>query len=151
MTVRKKILLGDLGRRGASINIPLGQNFFPIDNSEMIENELVPKEKQKSINPIIDYKKIIFQPADNTWSIIPDYKINLNFFIPSTVQANAPEYRGINNGANGPGVYADINFIYDDLFCNTNRFIFSFIRFIFYDTPNSSTNKLLFFNDVYTQ
>ena len=48
-------------------------------------------------------------------------------------------------------MYGDINFIYDDLFCNTNRFIFSFIRFIFYDSPVSSTNKLLFFNDIYTQ
>jgi len=152
MTVkRKKILLSNFGLSGCSINIPLGTKFFPIDNAEVIEHELIPKVKKESINPIIDYKKIIFQPADNSWNIIPAYKINLNFYMPPTVAAGAAEYRGYQNGANDAGVYKDLNFSYDDLFCNTSRFIFSFTRFIFFDSPVSATNKVLFFNDVYTQ
>ena len=153
MTVkRKKILLSNFGLSGCSINIPLGTKFFPVENAEVIENELIPKVKEESINPIIDYKKIIFRPADGNWDIIPSYKINLNFWMPDTVaNGGTPYYRGYQTGANGAGVYADVNFLYDDIFCNTNRFIFSFLRFVYYDTPVSSENKVLFFNDVYTQ
>ncbi len=58
MTVkRKKILLSNFGLSGCSINIPLSTKFFPVENAEVIENELIPKVKEESINPIIDYKK----------------------------------------------------------------------------------------------
>lgn len=146
---RKKILVGDIGS-GTTINIPLSTNFFPIDNTEMIENKFVQDEVKKSINPIIDYKKIMFKPADNNWDIIDNFVINLNFYTKDTVNTNAPQYR---NGPsfNGPGVYEDLSFIYDDLFCRTNRFLFSFVRLLFFDSPNSGSNNLLFFNDIYTQ
>ena len=152
MTVKRKILLSNFGLSGCSINIPLGTKFFPVENAEVIEHELIPKVKEESINPIIDYKKIIFRPADGNWDIIPSYKINLNFWMPDTIiPGGTPYYRGYQTGANGPGVYADVNFLYDDIFCNTNRFIYSFLRFVYYDTPISAENKVLFFNDVYTQ
>jgi len=52
---RRKILLGDIGS-GTTIDIALSSNFFPVDNSEIIENKFVKDEIEKSINPIVDYK-----------------------------------------------------------------------------------------------
>jgi hypothetical protein len=31
-------------------------------------------EIEKSINPIVDYKKVIFKPCDNNWNIIDKFK-----------------------------------------------------------------------------
>ena len=57
---RRKILLGSLGS-GSTIDIALGTNFFPVDNAELIEDKFVKDEIEKSINPIVDYKKVIFK------------------------------------------------------------------------------------------
>ncbi len=147
---RKKILVGDIGT-GTTVNIPLSTTHFPVDNTEMLEHKFISDEVEKSINPIIDYKKIMFKPAiGDNWELINNYKINLNFYTPDSVSNGTPEYR---NGPtfNGAGVYEDLGFIYDDLFCRTNRFIFSFCRVLFFDKPDNGNNTLLFFNDIYTQ
>jgi len=146
-----KILLGSLGS-GTTINIPLKTNFFPVDNAELIEDKFVKDEVEKSINPIVDYKKIIFKPArinsGGEWEIIDKFKINLNFYTPETIANNSPQHRGA--GAQ-PGVYKDLNFLFDDVFCRTNRFVNSFIRFSLFDNPNSGQNELLSFAEIYTQ
>ena len=147
----KKILVSKLGASGTTIDIPLSTNFFPVDNSELITHQFVEQEKEKVINQIVDNKKIIFRPADNSWNIIEEFKINLNFFTPTSIQNGSPVYHNASNGSNGAGVYSEIGFIYDDLFCRANRFIFSFMRLLFYDNPNSGDNRLLFFSDIYTQ
>jgi len=144
---RRKILIGNIGS-GTTIDIPLKTNFFPVDNAELIQDKFVNDEIEKSINPIVDYKKVIFKPADDNWEIIDKFKINLNFYTPDSIEAGAPSHRG--TGAE-PGVYEDLDFIFDDIFCRTNRFINSFIRFSFYDTPNSGQNQLLSFVDIFTQ
>jgi len=144
---RRKILIGNIGS-GTTIDIPLKTNFFPVDNAELIQDKFVNDEVEKSINPIVDYKKIIFKPADNNWEIIDKFKINLNFYTPNSIEAGAPSHRG--TGAE-PGVYKDLTFVFDDIFCRTNRFINSFIRFSFYDIPNSGENQLLSFFDIFTQ
>jgi hypothetical protein len=144
---RRKILIGNLGT-GTTIDIPLKTNFFPVDNAELIEDKFVKDEIEKSINPIVDYKKVIFKPEDEFGNLIDKFKINLNFYTPASINLGSPQHRG--SGAE-PGVYEDINFIFDDVFCRTNRFINSFIRFSLYDTPNSGQNELLTFSDIYTQ
>ena len=60
---RRKILLDNIGS-GTTIDITLKSNFFPVDNAELIEDKFVKDEVENSINPIIDYKKIIFKPED---------------------------------------------------------------------------------------
>lgn len=152
-TVKTKIVIDKLGVSASTITLSLGSNFFPIDNTEEIENVFVEQEKEKSINPIVDNKKIIFRPTDGgtNWDIIDDFKFNLNFFTPPSIANGSPQYHNYNNGSNGPGVYSEIGFIYDDLFCRTNKFSYSFIRLLFYDNPNSGNNKLLFSSDIYTQ
>ena len=144
---KRKILISSLGT-GSTINISLGTNFFPVDNSELIQTKFVDEEVQNSINPIVDYKKLIFKPTDNNDNYISKFKINLNFYTPQSIANGSPEHRG--SGAE-PGVYSDIGFTFDDLFCRTNRFINSFIRISFFDTPVSGENNLLFFSDIYTQ
>tara|TARA_R110000824_G_scaffold122403_12_gene279580 strand:+ start:565 stop:1476 length:912 start_codon:yes stop_codon:yes gene_type:complete len=152
---RKKILYQNIGS-GGTINIPLSTDFFPVDNAELIEDKFVDDEIEKAINPIIDYKKIIFEPAvisSTQWNIITKIKLNLNFYVPSTYpppNTNTPTHRGANT-FQMPGVYSDLNFILDDLFCRTNRLMFSFLRLSFFDSPYSGVNKLLFFSDIYTQ
>ena len=150
-TVKTKISLDKIGVSASTITIPLGTKFFPVDNTEEIEKVFVEIEKAKTINPIVDNKKIIFRPSDNNWDIIDDFKINLNFYTPSSISNGSPQYHNYNNGSNGPGVYSDIGFIYDDLFCRSNKFSYSFMRLLFYDNPNSGDNKLLFSSDIYTQ
>ncbi len=144
---RRKILLGSLNS-GTTIDIPLKTNFFPVDNAELIEDKFVKDEVNNSINPIVDNKKVIFKPADNDWNIISRFKINLNFYTPESISNGAPQHRGTGSE---PGVYEDIGFIFDDIFCRTNRIINSFIRFSFYDKPFSGQNQLLSFVDIYTQ
>ena len=144
---KRKILISSLGT-GSTININLGTNFFPVDNSELIQTKFVDEEVQNSINPIVDYKKLIFRPTDNDYNYISKFKINLNFYTPESIKNGSPEHRG--TGAE-PSVYADLDFTFDDLFCRTNRFINSFIRVSFFDTPVSGENNLLFFSDIFTQ
>ena len=128
---KRKILLGNIGS-GTTIDISLGSNFFPVDNSELIENKFVKDEIQKSINPIIDYKKLTFKPSDSdiSWNLIDKFRINLNFYTPDSISNGSPVHRG--SGAE-PGVYSDINFTFDDIFYMTSRFINRFIRLSCFD------------------
>ena len=144
---KRKILLDNIGS-GTTIDITLGSNFFPVDNSELIENKFVKDEIEKVINPIVDYKKIIFKPSDNEGDIIDKFRINLNFYTPDSIASGAPVHRGTGSV---PGVYSDINFVFDDVFCRTSRFTNSFMRLSFFDNPYSGRNQLLSFADVYTQ
>ena len=144
---KRKILISSLGT-GSTVNINLTTNFFPVDNSELIQTKFVDEEVKKSINPIVDYKKLIFRPTDNDYNYITKFKINLNFYTPESIENGSPLHRG--TGAE-PSVYRDLDFTFDDLFCRTNRFINSFIRVSFFDTPVSGENNLLFFSDIYTQ
>jgi hypothetical protein len=127
-------------------------SFTPIDNSELIETKFIDDEVNKTINPIIDHKKVRFFPADNAWNLIEKLKINLNFYIEITPPTIPPTYKYANQPLqNGPGYYGDIGFTYDDIFCRTDRIINSFLRLNFFDTNVSSSNSLLFFNDIFTQ
>lgn len=149
---KRKILLDSLGS-GTTIDIALKTNFFPVDNAELIEDKFVKDEVENSINPIVDYRKVIFKPSrinpeTNQWDIIDRFKINLNFYTPETIVNGSPQHRG---SSAEPGVYKDIGFIFDDIFCRTNRFVNSFIRFSLFDNPNSGQNELLSFADIFTQ
>ena len=137
---RKKIIYTNL-KSGATINIPIQMDFTPIDNSELVEDKFVNDEIEKAINPIVDYKKIIFKPSgkpgDPQWKEINKFQINLNFFKPDHLTYS--------------NTYNVLNFTTDDLFCNSPRLINSFLRLTFYDSPNVSNNNVLGFMDIYSQ
>ena len=144
---RRKILLDNLSE-STTIDIALKSNFFPVDNAELIEDKFVKDEVDNSINPIVDYKKVIFKPANDNWEIIDRFKINLNFYTQESISIGSPLHRL--PGA-VPGLYKDLGFVFDDIFCRTNRFVNSFIRLSLFDTPNSGGNQLLSFADIFTQ
>ena len=150
-----KIPLRDINISGTSVNIPVMLSFTPVDNSELIETKFIDDEVNKTINPTVDHKKVRFFPADDNWNLIEKLKINLNFYIeitPSTPPTFPLTYEYANQPSqNGPGYYGDIGFTYDDIFCRTDRIINSFLRLNFFDTNVSSSNSLLFFNDIFTQ
>ena len=100
---RNKILLKNMGVSGGTIEIPLRTDFFPIDNAELIQDKFVDEEKKKSINPIEDFKKIIFRPADKNWDIIEKFKIKLNFYTPDSISNGTPHHRGYPNSTNVAG------------------------------------------------
>ena len=135
---RKKIIYTNL-KSGATINIPIRMDFTPIDNSELVQDKFVNDEVENAINPIIDYKKIIFKPANNSreWTIIDKFKIELNFFKPDNLTYS--------------NTYNVLNFITDDLFCRSPKLMNSFLRLTLYDSPNVSNNNVLGFMDIYTQ
>ena len=147
MTVNKyKIPIRDINISGSSINLGLSLDFSPVDNTELIKTKLIDDEKEKSINPIIDYKKVRFFPSDNNWDIIRKFKINMNFFTEKSngyFYSNPPSY-------NGASAYGDIGFRFDDLFCRTDRLMSSFIRFNYYDSTDS-TSSLIYTTNIYTQ
>jgi len=155
MNVEKyKIPLRDINISGTSVNIPISLLFTPVDNSELIETKFIDDEVDKSINPIVDYKKVRFFLANDDWDIMRKIKINLNFYINFYNNGiyDYSEYANLNtNSGYGPGYYSNIGFSYDDIFCRADRVINSFLRLNFFDSNISSSNNLLFFNDIFTQ
>jgi len=158
MNVNKyKIPLRDINVSGTSVNIPISLSFTPVDNSELIETKFIDDEVIKSINPIVDYKKVRFFPADNNWDLIRKLKINLNFFIDFYGNTDPfpyeySEYSNIStNGGYGAGYYSNIGALFDDIYCRTRRVMNSFLRFNFFDSNIPSENNFLFFNDIFTQ
>jgi len=147
MTVNKyKIPIKDITISGSSINLNINLDFSPVDNTELIKTKLIDDEKEKSINPIIDYKKVRFFPADNNWDIIRKFKINMNFYSEKTngyFYSNPPSY-------NGASAYGDIGFRFDDLFCRTEKLMSSFIRFNYYDSKDLP-NNLIYSTNIFTQ
>jgi hypothetical protein len=133
---------------GTSINIPLKLDFTPVDNSELVETKFVDDEIEKSINPIVDYKKVRFKPAKvvaGKWEIIDKFKLQNVFFITGST---TPVYDGNNTT---PSNYDTLDFTDADIFCRYNRLMRSFLSLQFYDSPYAPTNNLLFFSTIYTQ
>ena len=65
MSVKKfKIPIRDIGLSGTSIDLNVNLDFSPMDNAELIQTKLIDDEREKSINPIVDYKKVRFFPSN---------------------------------------------------------------------------------------
>ena len=58
------------------INVPIGDDFFPVDNTELVDKE-VEKTVQRSINNISDWEKTIYRIVCNDQS--EGQCINLDF------------------------------------------------------------------------
>jgi hypothetical protein len=134
---RQKIRLDTINSiSGTTIDIPLSIDFFPVDNSEVIENEFVDTEVQKAINPIVDNDKIRFIPSytsvstGNKFNIVPEIKINIYLIKSGTSKTHVT-------------TYGDYGFSDDDIKYRRKRFTESFIRLEFYDKPTLNNNNLL--------
>ncbi len=134
---RQKIRLDTINSvSGTTIDIPLSIDFFPVDNSEVIETEFVDTEVQNSINPIVDNDKIRFLPSytgistSDNFIVVPEIKINLHLIKRGTSKERAT-------------TYGNYGFSNDDIKYRRKRFTESFIRLEFYDKPTLNNSNLL--------
>ena len=137
---RKKIRIDTL-TSAATIDIPIVIDAIPSDNTDLVKTRFVDNEVKKAINPIIDYKKVRFKPAivkNGLWSIVPEVKINLEFFKKDTI----PSYSNF---------YDSLGFTSDDLFCRSNRVMKSFLTLNYYKSTNPTDNLLLTSSNIFTQ
>lgn len=119
---------------GSTMVIPFALNFFPVDNSELVQSEFVDKETENAINPIVDYEKSKFTPYDqNTLQEIIEVKIKLW------------------NGVGSPMTYSDLGVTDNDIKFRRNRFTNSFLRLSFYDSDQVTNSNFLFDVDYFTQ
>jgi hypothetical protein len=132
-----KLSLNNLSQQNNFIKIPIGQNFSPMDNSEIAENQFLETAIDESINPIIDYEKVRFYPFNDINEII----------IKLHNSGSTPLYYGDTI----PASPFNLGYSNDDVKFRRNRFKNSFIKFNFYDSPNPSDKRLVFQQIIYNQ
>lgn len=111
------------------IKIPFSLDFNQIGQSDVINEGFVTNEVDNSINPIIDYEKVRFEPKKMDGSIVNDITIRLNFL-------NNSEYKI-------PTYYSDIGFVNDDIIYRKNKFTNSFLKLSFYDSDIPTSQNLI--------
>lgn len=131
MNVNRFKIRFDTISSGTTINVPISMDFTPVDNTELIENDFIVKEKEKSINPIIDYERERYNPINDNSDIIDNINITVHFKLGNN--------------------YGDIGFINDDIRFRKNNFKNSFIRLNFYDSPIPSNQELMLSMVIFTQ
>jgi hypothetical protein len=132
-----KLSLNNLSQENNFIKIPIGQNFSPMDNSEIAENQFLNDATGESVNPIDDYEKVRFYPFNGINEII----INLNNF------GSTPLYYGDTI----PTSTFNLGYSDSDVKFFRNRFKNSFIKLNFYDSANPSDKRLMFQQIIYNQ
>jgi len=155
---RKKIRFDAIGS-GVTINIPIKLEFTPTDNSELIQEKFVNDELFKAINPIDDYKKVRFKPAKinnkGEWEVVDSFKLGINVFTRDSIVAGNPQYS--NNVNTTP--YSSYDDLFpvdnpinsDDLFCQTNRLMKSFLTLNFYTSSDIDNAIFIGFTNIFTQ
>jgi hypothetical protein len=155
---RKKIRFDAIGS-GVTINIPIKLEFTPTDNSELIQEKFVNDELFKAINPIDDYKKVRFKPAkvntEGVWEVVDEFKLGINMFTRDSIVAGNPQY-STNSDTTPYSSYDDLFPVdnpinSDDLFCQTNRLMKSFLTLNFYTTSDIDDAIFIGFTNIFTQ
>ena len=132
-----KLNINNLSGANSFIKIPIGQNFSPMDNSEIAENQFLDTAIDEAINPIVDYEKVRFYPFNG----INEITIKLHNL------GSTPLYYGDTI----PTAPFNLGYSDDDVKFRRNRFKNSFIKFNFYDSPNPSDKRLMFQQIIYNQ
>lgn len=119
------------GETGNYFNIPFSMDFQIVDQAEIIDRVFVDVEREKAINPIVDYEKARFSPIDiNEESINKiTYKVNLI------------------NGS----TFADAGFSYDDIRFQRETLKQTFLNLNFYDSDNPLSQNLVTNITLYPQ
>lgn len=132
-----KLKLNNISGENNFIKIPIGQDFSPMDNAEIAENDFLNNAIDESINPIDDYEKVKFYPFNGINEII----IELYNF------GSTPLYYGDTQ----PTSPFNLGFSNDDVKFLRNRFKNSFLKLNFYDSPNPANRRLAFQQIIYSQ
>ena len=119
-----------------TFNIPLNMDYQFIGQDDIINTQFVKIEKEKAINPILDYERINFIPKTTGFlkGDIKNITFNLNFI----------NRKLIGSSFSVPTNYSDIDFNDSDIKFNKNYFKESYIQFEYFDTDNPLTQRLLF-------
>ena len=126
---------------GATISIPVNMTYQLVDQDEIIQTKFVNAEIQKSINTILDYDKVRFNPVTlngDSMSFIDNiiYKVH---FLTSSNQFNPSSYFG------------DIGFDNFDIKFRKKAFTKTFLRLNFYDSDSPITQRLISFITLFTK
>ena len=116
------------------VNIPIGEDFFPIDNSELV-NEKVDKIVQKSINNIEDWEKTI-------------YRIKCKGEVEGTCTSLNFDLWDTNYGTTTDDWVSGGMFLEEDVEFKTQRFRGSFFRVSYFTTPHRETQKLVSYANI---
>jgi hypothetical protein len=131
------------GTTELSINIPISQTPWLVNQSDIINTKFIDVEVEAAINPILDYENTRFLPIiDNTPNIPPyllcdtiNYKINM-----------------LDSGTYPPDTYwSDVDFVDSDLILRKNSYLKTFLRLDFYDTDIGTNQRLLFFKTIFPE
>lgn len=132
-----KLNINKLSGENNFIKIPIGQDFSPMDNSEIAENQFLNDSIDEAINPIVDYEKVKFYPFNGINEII----------IKLHNSGSTPLYYGDTI----PTSTFNLGYSDDDVKFFRNRFKNSFIKLNFYDSQNPSDKRLMFQQIIYNQ
>jgi hypothetical protein len=116
------------------INLPIGEDFFPIDNTELVDNR-VTKIVQKSINNIEDWEKTIYRIKCDGEEEGTCYSISLDLWDP-------------NYGSTTDDWVAGGMFLEEDVTFKSQRFRGSFFRVSYFTTPHRETQKLVSYSNI---
>jgi hypothetical protein len=116
------------------VNLPIGNDFFPIDNSELV-NERVEKIVQKSINNIEDWEKTI-------------YRIKCTGEVEGVCTTLNFDLWDANYGQTTDDWVSGGMFLEEDVTFKTQRFRGSFFRVSYFTTPHRETQKLVSYASI---
>jgi hypothetical protein len=105
------------------VNIPITMDYQIADQSDLVKRVFVDTEREKSINPIVDYDKVRYLPLDTNNINIDKIIYNVNFTNTNT--------------------YGGIGFTDDDIKYRKSAFKNSFLNLNFYDSDNPLTQNLI--------
>jgi hypothetical protein len=119
------------GETGNYFNIPFSMDFQIVDQTEIIDRVFVDVEREKAINPIIDYEKVRFSPIDVNQNSINKITYNVTLIDGSS--------------------FADAGFSYDDIRLQRESFKQTFLNLNFYDSDNPLSQNLVTNITLYPQ
>tara|TARA_B100001094_G_C18184518_1_gene802916 strand:- start:1288 stop:2340 length:1053 start_codon:yes stop_codon:yes gene_type:complete len=116
------------------INVPIGNDFFPVDNTELV-NQKVDKIVQKSINNIDDWEKTMYKVKCEGEEQGTCFELSLDLWDSA-------------NGSTTDDWVGGGMFLEEDVEFKTNRFRGSFFRISYFTTPHRETQKLVSYANI---
>jgi len=130
-----EIRLDSITTTAATITIPFGLDFFPVDNTELQQVEFVEKEIEKAVNPIFDHEKYPFYPSFP--STIGTTPFNDAYTVDFEIANTYISYLGL--------TLEDLSPV------GRNAFKKTYLRLNFYDSRDLKTQRLLARETVHLQ
>lgn len=129
------------GVSAVTINVPIGTNYYPVDQSELINDKFVKKEAEKAINPAVDNEICRFipiWPVSSTNNVVIK-TISYNVIFRDNVGAAVIESKF----SDIPVTDSKSAFINDDLKYRRNNLSNTYLNLSFYDEPSPNNGTLI--------